>query len=150
MSSSDERDSRIGCGGVALDAVVPFGYFETDAANYIGLTCAGHVAGTMYEFAIIGPDGEYAGGCGLNRISMGVANLGYWIRSSLTGRGIAPAAGAPPRRLGVREDQSEPIGNRGSRRKRSEPARGGKGWRFSGRGAAEEDTREWRAGGCRA
>lgn len=48
----------------------------------------------MYDFAIIDDTGRYAGGCGINQISRinGVANLGYWVRSSAAGRGIAPAA----------------------------------------------------------
>jgi len=48
----------------------------------------------MYDFAIIDANGTYAGGCGINHINRidRFANLGYWVRSSLAGRGIAPAA----------------------------------------------------------
>ncbi len=50
--------------------------------------------GTAYEFAITSGDGRYLGGCGLNQIDAvnQRANLGYWVRSSETGRGIATAA----------------------------------------------------------
>src|SRR6185295_8307844 len=36
----------------------------------------------------------YAGGCGINHINEvdRFANLGYWVRTSLAGRGFAPAA----------------------------------------------------------
>jgi ribosomal-protein-serine acetyltransferase len=47
-----------------------------------------------FEFAILAEDGGYLGGCGLNQID-GLhrrANLGYWVRSSATRRGVATAA----------------------------------------------------------
>ena len=70
------------------------GYAESDAATWIQMTLDGHREGTMYDFAIVDDAGRYSGGCGINQINraMGVANLGYWVRSSATGRGIAPAA----------------------------------------------------------
>jgi RimJ/RimL family protein N-acetyltransferase len=51
--------------------------------------------GTSYEFAIFdAKDGTLLGGCGLNGIGHEnrQANLGYWVRTSHTGRGVAPAA----------------------------------------------------------
>ena len=48
---------------------------------------------SAYEFAIFDSGtGRYLGGCGLNHINHAdkVANLGYWVRTSSTGRGIAP------------------------------------------------------------
>lgn len=50
--------------------------------------------GTAFEFAIVSPDGRYLGGCGLNEISTANqrANLGYWVRSSATRRGVATEA----------------------------------------------------------
>jgi ribosomal-protein-serine acetyltransferase len=50
--------------------------------------------GQAYEFAIRSDTGEYLGGCGINHINKvdRFANLGYWVRSSATGRGVAPAA----------------------------------------------------------
>ena len=48
-------------------------------------------SGEEYNFAIVGPDGRYLGGCGLNQINRAhrFANLGYWVRTSATGRGVA-------------------------------------------------------------
>jgi RimJ/RimL family protein N-acetyltransferase len=51
--------------------------------------------GVAYEFAVFDAgDGTMLGGCGLNGVDKinCRANLGYWVRSSRTGRGIAPAA----------------------------------------------------------
>ena len=51
--------------------------------------------GTGYDFAIFDArDGSYLGGCGLNRVEKENrrANLGYWVRTSRTGEGVAPAA----------------------------------------------------------
>ena len=47
-----------------------------------------------YEFAIVSTGGRCLGGCGLNQIDRQNrrANLGYWVRTSATGRGIATAA----------------------------------------------------------
>jgi ribosomal-protein-serine acetyltransferase len=51
--------------------------------------------GTEYNFAIVyDTEPSYLGGCGLNVIDRGcgVANLGYWVRTSQTNKGIATAA----------------------------------------------------------
>jgi len=68
-------------------------YSLSDAAKWIQVTREGHASGAMYDFAILSDD-QYCGGCGINHIDRldGVANLGYWVRSSATGRGVAPAA----------------------------------------------------------
>lgn len=69
-------------------------YSPADAAAWIQMTLDGRREGTMYDFAIVDDAGQYLGACGINQINhaMGIANLGYWVRSSATGRGIAPAA----------------------------------------------------------
>ena len=51
--------------------------------------------GTEYDFAITdAKDGSFLGGCGLNHIDYKnrIANLGYWVRTSRTKRGVASAA----------------------------------------------------------
>ena len=47
-----------------------------------------------FEFVIVGDGGRVLGGCGINQINpmQRLANLGYWVRTSATGRGVAPAA----------------------------------------------------------
>ncbi len=51
--------------------------------------------GITYDFAIFDTqNGDMVGGCGLNEIDErnGKANLGYWVRTSYTGRGVAVVA----------------------------------------------------------
>jgi RimJ/RimL family protein N-acetyltransferase len=50
--------------------------------------------GLAYEFAIRDREGRYLGGCGVNQFNIAnrFANLGYWVRTSEMGRGVAPAA----------------------------------------------------------
>ena len=49
--------------------------------------------GVEYNFTIRDEANAFVGGCGLNNIQGGqMANLGYWVRSSQTGRGAATAA----------------------------------------------------------
>ena len=47
-----------------------------------------------YQFAIFSRDGTFLGGCGLNALDEvhRRANLGYWVRQSAAGRGVASAA----------------------------------------------------------
>ncbi len=50
---------------------------------------------TEYDFAITDArDGSFLGGCGLSHIDQAnqIANLGYWVRTSRTKRGVASAA----------------------------------------------------------
>jgi ribosomal-protein-serine acetyltransferase len=51
--------------------------------------------GISYDFAIFSAaDGAYLGGIGIGQINYNsrYANLGYWVRTSRTGKGVAPAA----------------------------------------------------------
>jgi len=47
-----------------------------------------------FTFAIVAPDGRFLGGCGINQINPihRFGNLGYWVRTSATGRGVASEA----------------------------------------------------------
>jgi RimJ/RimL family protein N-acetyltransferase len=79
---------------------------------------------TTFEFAITSDDGTYLGGCGLNQIDAlnQRANLGYWVRSSAAGRGVATAATRLTRDWGfantdlVRIEVLVAVGNMASRR----------------------------------
>ena len=51
--------------------------------------------GKEYAFAIVqAQDGQFLGGCGLNQINRvnRFANLGYWVRTSQAGHGVATVA----------------------------------------------------------
>ena len=62
--------------------------------------------GTEYNFVLIDSgQGTLLGGCGLNDLSQAhrFANLGYWVRSSRTRRGLATAAARCVAAFGFRE-----------------------------------------------
>jgi RimJ/RimL family protein N-acetyltransferase len=70
-------------------------YSMEEAANWVNSCVAAWSKGIEYEFAVIdAKDGRFLGGCGLNGIDFqhGCANLGYWVRSSQSRRGVATAA----------------------------------------------------------
>lgn len=69
-------------------------YGTDDAMAWIRATRAGHESGSMYEFAVVDSDGRYCGGCGINHINPvdRFANLGYWVRTSRAGQGVATEA----------------------------------------------------------
>ena len=72
----------------------PLSYGRDDAARWVAQQPAAREAGTAYEFVVEGAGGRLLGCCGLNQIDRGFrrANLGYWIRTSKTGRGYATEA----------------------------------------------------------
>jgi RimJ/RimL family protein N-acetyltransferase len=69
-------------------------YSMAEAAEWIRSKARLAAEGREYAFAMVGPDGRYLGGCGLNQINHNhrFANVGYWVRSSATGRGVATQA----------------------------------------------------------
>jgi RimJ/RimL family protein N-acetyltransferase len=70
------------------------GYSLADAQEWIGSRAPLAADGREYTFAIVGVDGRFLGGCGLNQINRvhSFGNLGYWVRTSATRRGVATAA----------------------------------------------------------
>lgn len=68
-------------------------YSRADSEAWIRETAAGRESGSLYAFVIVA-DGRFAGGCGISRVNRddNVGNLGYWVRTSLTGQGIAATA----------------------------------------------------------
>jgi ribosomal-protein-serine acetyltransferase len=81
-------------------------YSMEEAANWVNSCVAAWSNGTEYEFAIIDANnGMFLGGCGLNRIDLQNkwANLGYWVRSSQTRRGVATSATLLVARFGFPE-----------------------------------------------
>jgi ribosomal-protein-serine acetyltransferase len=70
------------------------GYGIDESSAFIARAIAGHESGEMYEFHIVDEKGTFLGGGGLTRLDTRFlkSNLGYWVRSSAAGRGIATAA----------------------------------------------------------
>jgi ribosomal-protein-serine acetyltransferase len=69
-------------------------YSVIDSRSWLEAQVPAFAAGTAFEFAIESADGKFLGGCGLNQIDTinRRANLGYWVRSSATGQGVATGA----------------------------------------------------------
>jgi RimJ/RimL family protein N-acetyltransferase len=69
-------------------------YAISEAREWIGKQIAAFEARDEFHFAIITGEGQLAGVCGLNGINREnrLANLGYWVRSSQSRRGIATRA----------------------------------------------------------
>ena len=70
------------------------GYELGDAAGWVPGQLERWGTGEEHQFVIQSADGRYLGGCGINGINRedGYANLGYWVRTSAMGQGVAPEA----------------------------------------------------------
>ncbi|MFC2069614.1 GNAT family N-acetyltransferase [Chloroflexota bacterium] len=73
-------------------------YSAAEAGEWVKSRAEVWEKGTEYDFTIIDTlDGSFLGGCGLNHVnqfaqSPGIANLGYWVRTGKTKRGVATTA----------------------------------------------------------
>jgi len=69
-------------------------YTKGEAEAWISGCEAGRSTGVTHEFAIVDRSGTFLGACGINQAkpAEGVANLGYWVRTPVAGRGIATKA----------------------------------------------------------
>lgn len=70
------------------------GYSEAEAREWVTASERKFREGSEFELVISNPAGDFLGVCGLNSINEAyrLANLGYWLRTSATGRGFATAA----------------------------------------------------------
>jgi len=70
------------------------GYAIDETRSWLAIQVQAFQQRTTFEFAITTADGVYLGGCGLNQIDAmnQRANLGYWVRSSATRKGVATEA----------------------------------------------------------
>ncbi|MBU8871323.1 MAG: GNAT family N-acetyltransferase [Gemmatimonadales bacterium] len=70
------------------------GYTLVEAEEWSGSRRKLFEQGVEFEFVIVDDEDRFLGGCCLNRINIPdrMANLGYWVRSASTGRGIATRA----------------------------------------------------------
>jgi ribosomal-protein-serine acetyltransferase len=69
-------------------------YSLADAAEWIRSCTHAAAEGSRHAFAIVDGAGRLLGGCGIDRIDRlnRLANVGYWVRTSATGRGVASEA----------------------------------------------------------
>jgi ribosomal-protein-serine acetyltransferase len=70
------------------------GYQLADASGWVPGQVQRWHSGEEHQFVIQSADGRFLGGCGINGINRehGFANLGYWVRTSAMGQGVAPEA----------------------------------------------------------
>lgn len=81
------------------------GYGAVDAQSYSSGRPDAWSRGEEYALAIVAPDGQFLGGTGLNFLDLfnRRANLGYWVRTSATGQGVATAVAARVARWALEE-----------------------------------------------
>lgn len=81
------------------------GYGQTEAGEFIALMRAGWEEGRMFGFAILDSGGALLGCCSLGEIHSiyRFCNLGYWVRTSRRGQGIAGRAALLTARFGVEQ-----------------------------------------------
>jgi ribosomal-protein-serine acetyltransferase len=98
LSDADSHSQAVQESVVELSPWLPFAhkdYSIKESRDWIKKRPGEWKKGIAYEFAIIdAKDGILIGGCGLNGIDRmnQRANLGYWVRTSRMGQGVAPAA----------------------------------------------------------
>ena len=88
------------------------GYSRQDAEQFLRNAQHGWESGTDYEFAILDErSGQLLGGIDIHGINARdhIGEIGYWVRSSRTGLGVAPAATRLAARLGFEDLQLERI-----------------------------------------
>ena len=81
-------------------------YNAEDARSWLSAIPAAWVSGTQYALVVTDAQtGKILGGTGLNHINYQyrLANLGYWVRTSVTGRGIATRAARLVAEFGVKQ-----------------------------------------------
>jgi ribosomal-protein-serine acetyltransferase len=69
-------------------------YSVAEAVEWIRSRAPLAAEGREYSFAIVGADGRFLGGCGVNQINRihRFGNLGYWVRTSASRHGVATEA----------------------------------------------------------
>src|SRR5450432_2472965 len=70
------------------------GYSIEDSRSWIESQISAFAGGAEYAFVIVDGEGRLLGGCGLNHLDRPNlrVNLGYWVRTSRAGCGIASQA----------------------------------------------------------
>ena len=96
----------------SIDEVAPWlpwchqDYALEESRGWIETRAEAWAQGTEYDFVMIDPArGRLLGGCGINALNRAnrFANLGYWVRTGRTRRGLATAAARCVAAFGFRE-----------------------------------------------
>ena len=69
-------------------------YTRQDAVNRAASRPIAWEQNQEWSFVVVDGDGRLLGTCGIHRLDLlnGVGELGYWVRTSATGKGVATAA----------------------------------------------------------
>jgi RimJ/RimL family protein N-acetyltransferase len=69
-------------------------YRVEEAREWVASQVEAYRRRTEFQFVIVSENSRFLGGCGLNQLIPihRVANLGYWVRTSASGCGVAPGA----------------------------------------------------------
>lgn len=81
-------------------------YSISDCTSWLRSRSQAWSDGAEYDFVVLdAAEDTFLGGCGLNQINRehNFANLGYWVRTGRTGRGVATAAVRLIARFGFQE-----------------------------------------------
>ena len=81
-------------------------YTRAEAQAWVAGARSAWARGEAFDFVVVDrQEGAVLGGCGVNQVDAlnRRANLGYWVRTSATGRGVATEAAALAAHLGLRE-----------------------------------------------
>jgi ribosomal-protein-serine acetyltransferase len=84
----------------------PADYAMSNCAPWLETRASAWAEAKEFDFAVVDArDGALLGGCALNDINRthNFANLGYWVRTSRTGQGIATAAARLVAKFGFRQ-----------------------------------------------
>lgn len=127
---TDDVDALYAAVQESVDDLLPWlpwaeDYSEADSREWIATRADAWAQGEAFSFCIVdAADSTLLGGCGLNQLNAShhSANMGYWVRSSQTGRGIATRAVRLTAKFGIetvglqRIEILMAVGNRPSRR----------------------------------
>ena len=84
----------------SLDHLAPWmpfavgGYTLADGETFMARCVSEWDEGLNFNYAIVAPDGNIAGSCGIMSRPEGGVEIGYWLHVAYTGRGMATAAAA--------------------------------------------------------
>jgi len=97
---TDDEDALFEAARESIQDVFPWlswchpKYQISDTREWIARQVESYATCREFAFVISSKKNEFLGGCGLSHLNLidRSANLGYWVRTSAAGQGVAPAA----------------------------------------------------------